>query len=176
MAPALREQSAEAEKRARDVAEKAGAKASSVAGLLASTETSKGFDDAVARFTGDKKAVKKARKALKKAGADLEKRTAQKSSGGGKWFWIVLGVVGLGAIGFAVARRLQPVDDPWSTPLPSNRPADARPVGSTPASEQPANESITSQVPAPAAAVAQAEAEGVDVDGQDEDDEDTQNR
>ncbi|HLS33936.1 MAG TPA: hypothetical protein VK039_10130 [Brevibacterium sp.] len=176
VAPALREQSADAEKRARDIAEKAGVKASAVAGLLASTETSKGFDQRIARLTGDKKAVKKARKALKKAGSDLEKRTAQKSSGGGKWFWIVLGVVGLGAIGFAVARRLQPVEDPWSTPLPGNRPADARPVGSTPASEKPTNESITSQVPAPAAAVAQAEAEGIDVDGEDTDDEDSQNR
>lgn len=176
VAPALREQSADAEKRARDVAERAGMKASSVAGLLASTETSKGFDDAVARLTGDKKAMKKARKALKKAGEDLEKRTAQKSSDGGKWFWVVLGVVGLGAIGFAVARRLQPVEDPWSTPLPSNRPADARPVGSTPASDLPANESVTSQVPAPAAAVAQAEAEGIDVDGKNEDDEDSQTR
>ena len=176
VAPALREQSAEAEKRARDFAERAGVKASSVAGLLASTETSKGFEDAVARFTGDKKAVKKARKTLKKAGSDLEKRTAQKSSGGGKWVWIVLGVVGLGAIGFAVARRLQPVEDPWSTPLPGNRPADARPVGSTPASDLPTNESVTSQVPAPAAAVTQAEAEGIDVDGENEDDEDSQTR
>lgn len=169
VAPALREQGEAAEKRVRDAAEKAGVKASSVAGLLASTETSKGFDEKVARLTGDKKAVKHARKALKKAGKDIEKRTAQKSSGGGKWVWIGLGVVGAGAIAFAVARRLRPVEDPWSTPLPGNRPADARPVGSTPRSEQATNPSVTSQVPAPPAAVATAQSEGVDVDGSNDD-------
>lgn len=163
VAPALREQTANAEKHARAAAEKAGVKASAVAGLLATKETSKGFDETVARLTGDKKAMKHARKALKKAGKNIEKRTAQKSSGGGKWVWIGLGVVGAGAIAFAVARRLRPVEDPWSTPLPGNRPADARPVGTTPLSEQPANPSVTSQVPAPAAAVAAAKAEGVDV-------------
>lgn len=162
VAPVLREQAENAQKQARSTAATAGAKASAVAGLLAAQDTPKGFDDAVARLTGDKKAVKKARKALKSAGKDIQKRTAEKSSRGGTWFWVGLGVVGAGAVAFAVARRLRPVEDPWSTPLPGNRPADARPVGSTPRSEQSPAKSVTSQVPVPAAAVDTAQAEGVD--------------
>lgn len=169
LAPALRDQADVAEKRGRDAAEKAGATAASVAGALAAKQAPKGLEDAVVRFTGDKKAMKKARKALKQAGKDIEKRTAQKSSSGATWFWVGLGVVGAGAIAFAVARRLRPVEDPWSTPLPGNRPADARPVGSTPRSEQSPAQSITSQVPAPAAAVDNAKAEGVDVEGPSDD-------
>ena len=171
LAPALRDQADVAEKRGRDAAEKAGATAASVAGALAAKEAPKGLEDAVVRITGDKKAMKKARKALKQAGKDIEKRTAQtqKSSSGATWFWVGLGVVGAGAIAFAVARRLRPVEDPWSTPLPGNRPADARPVGSTPRSEQSPAQSITSQVPAPAAAVDNAKAEGVDVEGPSDD-------
>jgi ElaB/YqjD/DUF883 family membrane-anchored ribosome-binding protein len=165
IAPALRDQADSAEKRTREAAARAGATASSVAGVLAAKQTPKGFDDAVARITGDKKAMKKARKALKQAGKDVQKRTAQKSSSGATWFWVGLGVVGAGAIAFAVARRLRPVEDPWSTPLPGNRPADARPVGSTPRSEQSPAQSVTSQVPAPAAAVDNAKAEGITVEG-----------
>lgn len=168
IAPALRDQADSAEKRTREAAAKAGATASSVAGVLAAKQTPKGFDDAVARITGDKKAMKKARKALKQAGKDVQKRTAQKSSSGATWFWVGLGVVGAGAIAFAVARRLRPVEDPWSTPLPGNRPADARPVGSTPRSEQSPAQSVTSQVPAPAAAVDNAKAEGIKVEGSDD--------
>jgi ElaB/YqjD/DUF883 family membrane-anchored ribosome-binding protein len=169
LAPALRDQADSAEKRGRDAAEKAGATAASLAGVLAAKQTPKGLEDAVVRITGDKKAMKKARKALKQAGKDIEKRTAQKKTSGATWFWVGLGVVGAGAIAFAVARRLRPVEDPWSTPLPGNRPADARPVGSTPRSEQSPAQSVTSQVPVPAAAVDNAKAEGVDVDGPSDD-------
>lgn len=169
LAPALRDQADSAEKRGRDAAEKAGATAASLAGVLAAKQTPKGLEDAVVRITGDKKAMKKARKALKQAGKDIEKRTAQKKTSGATWFWVGLGVVGAGAIAFAVARRLRPVEDPWSTPLPGNRPADARPVGSTPRSEQSPAQSVTSQVPVPAAAVDNAKAEGVDVAGPSDD-------
>jgi len=169
LAPALRDQADSAEKRGRDAAEKAGATAASLAGVLAAKQTPKGLEDAVVRITGDKKAMKKARKALKQAGKDIEKRTAQKKTSGATWFWVGLGVVGAGAIAFAVARRLRPVEDPWSTPLPGNRPADARPVGSTPRSEQSPAQSVTSQVPVPAAAVDNAKAEGVDVEGPSDD-------
>ncbi|WP_019159896.1 hypothetical protein [Brevibacterium senegalense] len=168
LAPALRDQADSAEKRGRDAAEKAGATAASLAGVLAAKQTPKGLEDAVVRITGDKKAMKKARKALKQAGKDIEKRTAQKKTSGATWFWVGLGVVGAGAIAFAVARRLRPVEDPWSTPLPGNRPADARPVGSTPRSEQSPAQSVTSQVPVPAAAVDNAKAEGVEVEGSDD--------
>lgn len=168
LAPALRDQADSAEKRGRDAAEKAGATAASLAGVLAAKQTPKGLEDAVVRITGDKKAMKKARKALKQAGKDIEKRTAQKKTSGANWFWVGLGVVGAGAIAFAVARRLRPVEDPWSTPLPGNRPADARPVGSTPRSEQSPAQSVTSQVPVPAAAVDNAKAEGVEVEGSDD--------
>ena len=169
LAPALRDQANSAEKRGRDAAEKAGATAASLAGVLAAKQTPKGLEDAVVRITGDKKAMKKARKALKQAGKDIEKRTAQKKTSGATWFWVGLGVVGAGAIAFAVARRLRPVEDPWSTPLPGNRPADARPVGSTPRSEQSPAQSVTTQVPVPAAAVDNAKAEGVDVEGPSDD-------
>ena len=169
LAPALRDQADSAEKRGRDAAEKAGATAASLAGVLAAKQTPKGLEDAVVRITGDKKAMKKARKALKQAGKDIEKRTAQKKTSGATWFWVGLGVAGAGAIAFAVARRLRPVEDPWSTPLPGNRPADARPVGSTPRSEQSPAQSVTSQVPVPAAAVDNAKAEGVDVEGPSDD-------
>ena len=169
LAPALRDQADSAEKRGRDAAEKAGATAASLAGVLAAKQTPKGLEDAVVRITGDKKAMKKARKALKQAGKDIEKRTAQKKTSGATWFWVGLGVVGAGAIAFAVARRLRPVEDPWSTPLPGNRPADARPVGSTPRSEQSPAQSVTTQVPVPAAAVDNAKAEGVDVEGPSDD-------
>ena len=169
LAPALRDQADSAEKRGRDAAEKAGATAASLAGVLAAKQTPKGLEDAVVRITGDKKAMKKARKALKQAGKDIEKRTAQKKTSGATWFWVGLGVAGAGAIAFAVARRLRPVEDPWSTPLPGNRPADARPVGSTPRSEQSPAQSVTTQVPVPAAAVDNAKAEGVDVEGPSDD-------
>lgn len=151
VAPALESGTAEARVRARAAAERAGDSVSKAAGLLAAAETSKGFDDAVTRLTGDKKAVKKARKALKKAGKDVKARTSSSNGkSGGKWFWIILGLAGLGGIVFYAVRRLAPVEDPWSTPLQGNRPADARPVGSTPRSEQAGPlASVTSEVPAP---------------------------
>ncbi|WGW11769.1 hypothetical protein LWF01_17000 [Saxibacter everestensis] len=81
-----------------------------------------------ANLTGDSKAIKKAQKAVAKAGKRLEKKTSR-SGGKGKWVWFSLIAGGIAAAVVAW-KKSQPVEDPWSTPL-SNRPADARPVSST---------------------------------------------
>ncbi|WP_051297983.1 hypothetical protein [Brevibacterium album] len=167
VAPKLESGAAEARARAHSVAERAGESVSKAAGVLAAAETSKGFDDTVARLTGDKKAVKKARKALKKAGKDVKAKTSSNGKSSGKWFWIILGLAGLGGIVFYAVRRLAPVEDPWSTPLPANRPADARPVGSTPRSEQADGPvaSVSSEVPAPEDAAVEDEGDTEGTEG-----------
>ncbi|WAL39650.1 hypothetical protein BRM1_10310 [Brevibacterium sp. BRM-1] len=107
------------------------------------------------KLTGDKKAAKKAQKNLAKRGRALAKQTKPKSKAGfGMWlFWILL-TGAVGGIGYYIWKKAQPVEDPWSTPLPGNRPADARPVGSTPRSEQgaAATAPVVSEVPVPEAA------------------------
>ena len=119
-----------------EATERAGKFASNAASSLSAAETPKLIDDLAVRLTGDKKAMKKARKALANAGKRIEKDTARKS-GGGKAALVWTLVIGSAAgIGYYVWKKAQPVEDPWSTPLPNNRPADARPVGSTPASRQ----------------------------------------
>ncbi|NJC55563.1 hypothetical protein [Brevibacterium marinum] len=119
-----------------EATERAGRVASNAANSLANVETPQLIDDLAVRVTGDKKAVKKARKALTNAGKRIQKDTARKS-GGGKTAVVWTLVIGSAAgIGYYVWKKAQPVEDPWSTPLPNNRPADARPVGSTPASHQ----------------------------------------
>ncbi|WP_166968624.1 hypothetical protein [Brevibacterium atlanticum] len=158
-----------------EATERAGKFASNAANSLAAAETPKLVDDLAVRLTGDKKAMKKARKALGKAGKRIQKDTARKS-GGGKAALVWTLVIGSAAgIGYYVWKKAQPVEDPWSTPLPNNRPADARPVGSTPASRQATSaqvsqtavpstkaESATDEkdaVPAPKPAVKPAEAQ-----------------
>ncbi|MCT1691529.1 hypothetical protein M3B11_11305 [Brevibacterium sp. p3-SID960] len=149
-----------------EATERAGALAAGAAGALASAQTPKAIEELAAKLTGDKKAVKKAKKTLKKAGKDIEKRTAHSGMGTGtKVFLWMLVLVGLAGVAYFVWRKAQPVEDPWSTPLEGNRPADARPVGTTPASRQtPVTE--VSETPVPAAKVedvdADAEEEGVD--------------
>ena len=119
-----------------EATERAGKFASNAANSLAAAETPQLVDDLAVRLTGDKKAVKKARKALTNAGKRIQKDTARKS-GGGKAAVVWTLVIGSAAgIGYYVWKKAQPVEDPWSTPLPNNRPEDARPVGSTPASRQ----------------------------------------
>lgn len=119
-----------------EATERAGKFASNAANSLAAVETPQLVDDLAVRLTGDKKAVKKARKALTNAGKRIQKDTARKS-GGGKAAVVWTLVIGSAAgIGYYVWKKAQPVEDPWSTPLPNNRPEDARPVGSTPASRQ----------------------------------------
>ncbi|WP_231444094.1 hypothetical protein [Brevibacterium zhoupengii] len=119
-----------------EATERAGKFASNAANSLAAVETPQLVDDLAVRLTGDKKAVKKARKALTNAGKRIQKDTTRKS-GGGKAAVVWTLVIGSAAgIGYYVWKKAQPVEDPWSTPLPNNRPQDARPVGSTPASRQ----------------------------------------
>src|SRR5699024_899730 len=96
-------------------------------------------------------------------------------SGGGKAALVWTLVIGSAAgIGYYVWKKAQPVEDPWSTPLPNNRPADARPVGSTPAS-RPSTAPEVSQTavpetkaddatPAPKPAVKPAEAQAGQAD------------
>ena len=118
-----------------EATERAGKFASNAANSLAGVETPQLIDDLAVRITGDKKAMKKARKALTSAGNRMQKQTARKSSGKAAVVWTL--VIGSAAgIGYYVWKKAQPVEDPWSTPLPNNRPEDARPVGSTPASRQ----------------------------------------
>ncbi|MCU4297221.1 hypothetical protein D3I60_09025 [Brevibacterium permense] len=152
-----------------EATERAGKFASNAATSLSAAETPKLIDDLAVRLTGDKKAMKKARKALANAGKRIEKDTARKS-GGGKAALVWTLVIGSAAgIGYYVWKKAQPVEDPWSTPLPNNRPADARPVGSTPASRQAAATEVSQtavpstkaeaadEVPAPKPAVKPAE-------------------
>ncbi len=117
--------------------ERAGKVASTAAASLAAYETPQIIDDLAVRLTGDKKAMKKARKALTNASKRISKETAIKKSSSGRKavVWTLLAGSAAG-IGYYVWKKAQPVEDPWSTPLPNNRPADARPVGSTPASRQ----------------------------------------
>ncbi|SDS37710.1 hypothetical protein SAMN04489751_1873 [Brevibacterium sandarakinum] len=140
-----------------EATERAGKFASNAANSLATVETPQLVDDLAVRLTGDKKAVKKARKALTNAGKRIQKDTTRKS-GGGKAAVVWTLVIGSAAgIGYYVWKKAQPVEDPWSTPLPNNRPEDARPVGSTPASRQTAAPEV-SQTAVPDSKTAEAAA------------------
>lgn len=149
--------------------ERAGAVASSAAGLLAAAQTPKFVDDLAVRVTGDKKAMKKARKALNRASKDIAKNTRVKKSGNGfgmTMVWI-LAIGGLAGIAYYVWKKAQPVEDPWSTPLPANRPADARPVGSVPASQQDAVGPTVTETPVPAAKIEATDDVAADPDSAD---------
>lgn len=113
--------------------EKAGGVAASATAALAAATAPSAIEDLATKLTGDKKAVAKAQKALRAASKDIRKNTAAPKSSSNAWIWILL-LLGIGGIVFYVIRKSRPVEDPWSTPL-NNRPADARPVGSTPASQ-----------------------------------------
>src|SRR5699024_8913844 len=132
------------------------------------------IDDLAVRLTGDKKAMKKARKALASAGKKIEKDTARKS-GGGKAALVWTLVIGSAAgIGYYVWKKAQPVEDPWSTPLPNNRPAHALPDGSSLASRQSTAPDVSqtagpetqadAETPAPKPAVKPAEAQAGQAD------------
>lgn len=112
--------------------ERAGTTAASAGLALAAFNTPEGLEKLATKLTGDKKAVKKAQKALLKASKELQKSTKAKKSGS-KAIWIgAIALAGAAGAAYYLWQKSQPVEDPWSTPL-SNRPADARPVGSTPA-------------------------------------------
>lgn len=156
-------------KRGRKVFAKSGDQLTRASKLIASTETPAGVENLVSQLTGDKKAVKKVKKALSERSADLAKaakkeakRQAKAEKKGLGWFTWVLIFGAAGAIGYFVYRAVKPVEDPWSTPLPGNRPADARPVGSTPASEAGPVSPVVSEVPVPDDAVEPTESDDAD--------------
>ena len=145
-------------KAASDASKRFADTSSQVAGLLASASAPKGVEEFVGRVTGDKKAIKKAQKAAAKRAKELSKQASKtskelaksnKKSNGWNWVVWVLALGAIGAIGYFVWKKLQPVNDPWSEPLPGNRPADARPLGSHDADESTATAPIVTEVEVP---------------------------
>ena len=145
-------------KAASDASKRFADTSSQVAGLLASASAPKGVEEFVGRVTGDKKAIKKAQKAAAKRAKELSKQASKtskelaksnKKSNGWNWVVWVLALGAIGAIGYFVWKKLQPVNDPWSEPLPGNRPADARPLGSHDAEESTATAPIVTEVEVP---------------------------
>ncbi|GAA4282587.1 hypothetical protein GCM10022261_01180 [Brevibacterium daeguense] len=155
-----------------EIVGRVGGAATGAAGLLASTKTPKLIEELAVRVTGDKKAKKHAIKALARAGKDFTKtadraRAKKKQSDGGGFSTVLIWILALGGlagIAYFVWKKAQPVDDPWSTPLPSNRPADARPVGTTPASKQGESESTSITPKVSETAVPAAKAVTADTD------------
>lgn len=135
-----------------------------VAGLLATANAPKAVEDLATRVTGDSQALKKVQKAAAKGAENIAKKAAKSTKevakankGRGAWNWVIWVLV-LGAVGgiaYFVWKKAQPVNDPWSQPLPGNRPADAKPLGSHDAEE--ATAPVVSQVAVPAAKTADEE-------------------
>ncbi|OMH34181.1 hypothetical protein [Tersicoccus sp. Bi-70] len=93
--------------------------AAQVARKLGGVETPEQLDFIVAKITGDKKAVKKAQKALVDA-AKTTSKNARRSSGKTGKGWLVLGAItAAGVAGFSAWRASKPVEDPWKTPQPT---------------------------------------------------------
>lgn len=139
---------------AADRADKIAAGSKDAAKAIRSADTPKALDDLVERVTGKKGQVKKFKKAaakradeLAKASRKASKRAAKEArkAEGKRGMWIVwlLALTGVGLIGYYVWTKVKPVEDPWSEPLPGNRPADARPVGSSKST------TVVEDVPAP---------------------------
>ncbi|MGO1885981.1 MAG: hypothetical protein ACTH3G_11560 [Citricoccus sp.] len=88
-------------------------------------------ENALVSITGDKKAVKKLRKATEEYAKVAEKqlkRQAKKSNQGGKG-WLVAGiVVATGVAAVAVWQLTKPVEDPWKTPAPAPLPKQPAPA------------------------------------------------
>lgn len=83
-------------------------------------KVSPAVEDALTKLTGDKKAVKKLRKAGEKytKAAQKELNKHAKENNGGKG-WLVVGIVAAaGAAAFAVWQLTKPVEDPWKNPAP----------------------------------------------------------
>lgn len=78
-------------------------------------------EEAVVRLTGDKKAVKKLRKAAEGYAAAAQKgmkKQAKRQSGSGKG-WILTGMaVAAAGAAYAVWKLTNPVQDPWKAPAP----------------------------------------------------------
>lgn len=114
-------------------------------------------EKALINITGDKKAVKKLRKAAEQYASTAEKqlkKQAKKSNKGGKG-WLVAGiVVAAGAAAVAVWQLTKPVEDPWKTPAPAPLPKQQVPA---PAASRGTDPDLTAQAPsAPVAPAATA--------------------
>ena len=109
---------------------------------------------AVAKVTGNKKALKQAQKAAAKAAKELKKQ--QKRGGKG---WLVFGIVASAVVAAVAAwRASRPVEDPWKTPAPAQpKPA----VVPSPAPTAPA-ESSKPAAPKPAATPMEKAKDSVD--------------
>lgn len=131
------------------------------------------LEDALIKLTGDKKALKKLRKAgenyTKVAQKELKKHGRKSSGGKG---WLVAGIIAAaGAAAVAVWQLTKPVEDPWKNPAPkpltpagqAPKPATTTgaagapvtapkpaPVAGTPAATQSAGAAGTAATPAPA--------------------------
>lgn len=115
-------------------------------------------ENALINITGDKKAVKKLRKAAEQYASAAEKqlkKQAKKADKGGKG-WLVAGViVAAGVAAVAVWQLTKPVEDPWKTPAPAPLPKPAAPA---PAASTGTDPDLTAE--APSAPVAPAAAAG----------------
>ncbi|NUL47742.1 hypothetical protein F7P69_21430 [Cellulosimicrobium funkei] len=121
-------------------------------------KVSPAVENALINLTGDKKAVKKLRKATEeyaKAAEKQLKKQAKKGKKGGKG-WLVAGiVVAAGAAAVAVWQLTKPVEDPWKTPAPAPLPKQPAPAAGTTAAtgtDPDLAESAPSVPAAPAAA------------------------
>ncbi|OMH23320.1 hypothetical protein BKD30_13360 [Tersicoccus phoenicis] len=86
---------------------------------LGAVQTPEQLDLIVAKLTGDKKAMKKAQKALVDAAKTTSKKAKRSSGKTGKG-WLVLGALAAAAVaGVSAWRASQPVEDPWKTPQPA---------------------------------------------------------
>ena len=89
-------------------------------------KVSPAVENALINLTGDKKAVKKLRKAAEEYARSAEKQLKKRAKKHGKSShkgWLVAGiVVAAGAAAVAVWQLTKPVDDPWKTPAPAPLP------------------------------------------------------
>lgn len=125
-----------------------------------SAKVSPGVEKALINLTGDKKAVKKLRKATEEYAKSAQKqlkKQAKKSSGRGGKGWLIAGiVVAAGAAAVAVWQLTKPVEDPWKTPAPAPLPQQTTPAGTDPdlAAKAPSAPAAAPAAAAPAAAAA----------------------
>jgi hypothetical protein len=94
---------------------------------------SPGVEKALVNLTGDKKAVKKLKKAAeeyaKAAEKQLKKQAKKHHQNNAGKAWLVTGmVVAAGAAAVAVWQLTKPVEDPWKTPAPSPLPKQGAPA------------------------------------------------
>ena len=125
-------QAAKALKAANDgklaVSERYNATAAQLAQRFADADTPEQFEAAVARLTGNKKAVKNAKKAAARMSKDYAKQQEKAQKGGGRGL-LVLGLVVTGLVaGAAAFKASRPVQDPWKTPASTSPRVTASPV------------------------------------------------